>query len=555
MTSNTSQSVYQYAQHSACHALDLKQVIPSTYVGSMYNNQLIAVSLVHLAHLLKASATRENSSSDVVLCIGYSMKHSRQCSLVTQGMLPFVPVLVPRVGDSEVVNSNNQIKAVWIFFVPLLLNNNNNLHESIEEASYVDCIDIFLHKPSDFLVQRAPGSGNLCDISPELLSFLHAIEKRNHREHVVDDQRPCTDSALRGTSAVKTPTFGLHGADVGSVHIGEIDNARTHTHSATILTTSTTPAIPVSSPRTVPKKKILVVDPLASMHIVMDRHDMCAAIDTICLAARKRAMPVRSPSWMLLESLQGSIIRRAADKGIFLPCIMKPRVACGVTEAHQMAFVMHASALQDVGVPLPAILQEYVDHGGVLWKVYVAGKKVFVSQRKSTPDLMPLKELLYSRNQKEEKKKQNSIFFRNIVSDDIKSIDGRHTNGMLRASGVYDDNNDDEVPACIEFDSLESLPVTLPWQQAAGRQQPVARQQQQELKRALLRPEFLEALAHVARDHLRLTLFGFDVVFDAAAGEAVMIDINYFPSFKGIEGASDAVHAALCKRWIELTAL
>jgi hypothetical protein len=41
-----------------------------------------------------------------------------------------------------------------------------------------------------------------------------------------------------------------------------------------------------------------------------------------------------------------------------------------------MAFVLHWAGLQGMQVPLPAVAQEYVDHGGLVWKVYVAGAKV-----------------------------------------------------------------------------------------------------------------------------------------------------------------------------------
>jgi hypothetical protein len=52
------------------------------------------------------------------------------------------------------------------------------------------------------------------------------------------------------------------------------------------------------------------------------------------------------------------------------------QVACGVSEAHQMALLLHFAGLQGLGVPMPAVAQEYIDHGGLVWKVYVAGDKV-----------------------------------------------------------------------------------------------------------------------------------------------------------------------------------
>lgn len=44
-----------------------------------------------------------------------------------------------------------------------------------------------------------------------------------------------------------------------------------------------------------------------------------------------------------------------AQNGIRLPCIVKPRVACGTPEAHQMAVVLHEDGFKDLEVH-PCIL-------------------------------------------------------------------------------------------------------------------------------------------------------------------------------------------------------
>jgi inositol-1,3,4-trisphosphate 5/6-kinase/inositol-tetrakisphosphate 1-kinase len=62
------------------------------------------------------------------------------------------------------------------------------------------------------------------------------------------------------------------------------------------------------------------------------------------------------------------------------------------------------------------------------------------------------------------------------------------------------------------------------------------------------RPTF-EAVAAALRQRLGLTLFGFDLVFDRSAGELVIVDVNYFPSFKGIPEAAAALQAALRERY------
>lgn len=42
--------------------------------------------------------------------------------------------------------------------------------------------------------------------------------------------------------------------------------------------------------------------------------------------------------------------RLLAQNGIRLPCIVKPRVACGTPEAHQMVVVLHEDGFKDLEV-------------------------------------------------------------------------------------------------------------------------------------------------------------------------------------------------------------
>ena len=59
-----------------------------------------------------------------------------------------------------------------------------------------------------------------------------------------------------------------------------------------------------------------------------------------------------------------------------LPVIVKPAAACGVVAAHSMAIVLRRSGFTDLHVPLPAVVQEYVDHGAQMHKIYVLGTQV-----------------------------------------------------------------------------------------------------------------------------------------------------------------------------------
>lgn len=250
----------------------------------------------------------------------------------------------------------------------------------------------------------------------------------------------------------------------------------------------------------------VLLDPWPAVAQVLDRVALARVLDRACLAARKAGVPVRTPVWTALDAFDAAASSAAlATAGVRLPCIVKPRAACGVPEAHHMAFVLCAEGFGGLDVPLPAVAQEYVDHGGCVWKAYVAGGRVFSARRRSTPDLAPLARLLAA-------------------------------------------DPDAGVPAAIDFDSLRSLPTLLPWTQRAqkaggsggGRGSDAA-----PVPELLQHPHTLEAVAAALRQELGLTLFGFDVVFDAPAGELVVIDLNYLPSYKDVPEAPAALRAAL----------
>jgi hypothetical protein len=79
-----------------------------------------------------------------------------------------------------------------------------------------------------------------------------------------------------------------------------------------------------------------------------------------------------------VETLPGSadMEQRVSRAGLTWPLVVKPQVACGPPQAHCMAIVFNMKGLAAAQVPTPAILQRFVDHAGVVHKVYVIGDKV-----------------------------------------------------------------------------------------------------------------------------------------------------------------------------------
>lgn len=95
-----------------------------------------------------------------------------------------------------------------------------------------------------------------------------------------------------------------------------------------------------------PVAPVCLVDPAEAMQPVMDRAALLPCLERAALAVRQRAIPMRAPASLLLPRLDAAgTPRQLAAAGVGLPCIVKPQAACGVAEAHQMAFVLHTWVL------------------------------------------------------------------------------------------------------------------------------------------------------------------------------------------------------------------
>lgn len=105
------------------------------------------------------------------------------------------------------------------------------------------------------------------------------------------------------------------------------------------------------------------------------------------------------------------------------------------------------------------------------------------------------------------------------------------------------------------FDSLKSLPVDNASLAAAGHIPGVAAAPSSAALQIVSSPEApaqagldlhsLECIADYLRSRFHLTLFGFDVIVGADDQVLYVIDVNYFPHFKGISSAAGHVRAAL----------
>ncbi|KAF8101260.1 hypothetical protein N665_0208s0047 [Sinapis alba] len=214
-----------------------------------------------------------------------------------------------------------------------------------------------------------------------------------------------------------------------------------------------------------------VVDPLQHIYPVLDRLKMqhiLLGLEDLTAAGRK----IRGACFLKIDSYdEPDLAQNLSRAGLSLPCIVKPQVACGVADAHSMAIVFRVEDFKDLNTPVPAIIQEYVDHSSRIFKFYVLGEKIFHTVKKSIP---------------------SSPILRKSAEE----------NGLQP----------------ILFDSLKSLPV------GSANQNQVDE----------IDLQLVTEAANWLRKKLDLTIFGFDVVIQEGTRDHVVVDLNYLPSFKEV---------------------
>jgi len=268
-----------------------------------------------------------------------------------------------------------------------------------------------------------------------------------------------------------------------------------------------------------------LADHPTNVQALMSRSDIANTLFECLKGVTTRSrVPVRTPRFLILEKNLGDVANQIQSASFQYPLIVKPLTAAGTKSSHKMGVLMGSRGIEKVQGP--CLLQEYANHDGLLYKVYVLGNKVWVFQRPSLPNL-PIGESPSSQH------------------------DGKS-----------------EGKEYVEFDSQRPYPTLddfgispLKASTEDGTEKVEKYQDKNKLTAAEIRP-----VANAIRKAFGLKLFGFDIlvtekeVFSVTESspkpeevrkEMLVVDVNYFPSYKEVTNFSQLLAQYLAQCGIE----
>jgi hypothetical protein len=186
-----------------------------------------------------------------------------------------------------------------------------------------------------------------------------------------------------------------------------------------------------------------------------------------------------------------------SNRGLTTPLIIKPLIAAGTKQSHCMLIALQETSF--VKLPPKSIVQEFINHNSTLYKIYVLGDFVSVYERHSLPNL------------------PDDL---SKATVDLVEFDSQRPYPKLRDFGIETDGSDksskvpfgNEIAVTIE----EVMPVVNALKKAFG-----------------------------------LEIFGFDILRRSSDAEWLVVDVNYFPSFKEVPNFPSLLARYLTRRVLE----
>ncbi|KAF8380714.1 hypothetical protein HHK36_028204 [Tetracentron sinense] len=215
---------------------------------------------------------------------------------------------------------------------------------------------------------------------------------------------------------------------------------------------------------------VFIIDPVDAIERLHSRISMLEVVSELKIPQGNETFGI--PKQVVIYNSE-TLLDPSVLEGLKFPLIAKPLVADGSAESHDMSLVFNNEGLNNLKSPI--VLQEFVNHGGVIFKVYVVGEYVKCVKRKSLP---------------------------NVSEEKLGSLESSLSFSQISNLATQEGNDDN----CYDMMHLEEADMP-----------PLS---------------FITDIARGLRQAMRLQLFNFDVIRDSRVGNHyLVIDINYFPGY------------------------
>lgn len=216
--------------------------------------------------------------------------------------------------------------------------------------------------------------------------------------------------------------------------------------------------------------EVIVIDPASEQRKLVSRALLCGSFERL-----QRTAAAAAASSLPCDFPRS---KTGGAEGLRYPVFCKPEGASG-NAGHRMVVAFGPRGVSEFAATKEAengfVCQEYVNHGARLFKAFYIGGRLYTQERPSLPDLEPW--------------------------------DGCG-----------------EEPRIMHFDNTKAIgPQVEKWSRVRGVQAQVKAPEEEDFRK----------IGGVVVEEFDLTLYGLDVITDANTGKFVVIDINYFPSYKG----------------------
>lgn len=226
--------------------------------------------------------------------------------------------------------------------------------------------------------------------------------------------------------------------------------------------------------------KTFIMDPIPGVCQLLQRDQTYHLLQQ----CTKEDDKVFTPSYAKLTTTDIQLNKKLlTEASVTFPMVCKPVTGGGTKEAHEMDVVFNEAGIAEC--TLPCIAQSFINHGAVLYKLFVLGPVWFVVVRPSLKNFYAGVDGCYGINKLAE---QETVHF--------------------NSHHVSKENSQSPLNQLDPGDEKEDLPKA--------------------------DPAVFNRIVTVLRDELKMDLLGIDVVIESSTGRYGIIDVNAFPSYDSV---------------------